>query len=125
MGKIAQIRRGGRPIERLSGSDQYRSVLSHGLRRSSRNFLLRARVNGLGRPRLGIVVTRKAARRSVDRNRGKRLLREFFRLQAALGPLDIVIQIRSDLHSFSNAVLRAELSALTEEIRFMTGFSLP
>lgn len=39
-----------------------------------------ARPNGLGRPRLGIIVG-KRVRRAVDRNRIKRLIREAFRLR--------------------------------------------
>ena len=33
--------------------------------------------------RLGITASRKAARRAIDRNRGRRLLREYFRLHQA------------------------------------------
>lgn len=38
--------------------------------------------NDLGFDRLGITISRKVARRAVDRNRIKRLLRETFRLSA-------------------------------------------
>jgi ribonuclease P protein component len=46
-----------------------------------------------GGPRLGLLVTRRHAARATERNRIKRCLREAFRLeQAALGPLDVLVQ---------------------------------
>jgi len=123
MGTIAGRQR---PVRCLSGNERYRTVLSQGQRHSSRNFSLRAVANEMGAPRLGIIVSRKVAKRSVDRNRGKRLLREHFRsVQDTLAPLDIVVQVRTDLRSCNNASLRAELSALMKELWSMAGFSNP
>lgn len=39
-----------------------------------------AKPNNIDYPRLGLIVAKKVARRAVDRNRIKRLLREYFRV---------------------------------------------
>jgi ribonuclease P protein component len=79
--------------------------------------VLRARPNELTHARLGIIAGRKAAARAVDRNRGKRLIREAFRAAAAdLGPVDVAVQLKNDLRRESGADLRAELQALLEKL---------
>ena len=46
-----------------------------------------------GRPRLGILVTRKHAAAATERNRIKRCIREAFRLeQEALGAVDLLVR---------------------------------
>lgn len=53
--------------------------------------MLHYRYNALDYARLGLVVSKKMARRAVDRNYMKRVLREKFRLnQHVLAGLDIV-----------------------------------
>jgi ribonuclease P protein component len=96
---------------------EFEAVLRSGRRFTSRNFVLRATPNTMPRPRLGIIVGRKSARRAVDRNRAKRLVREAFRAAAAtLGGYDIAIQVRNDLRAEVNAALRAELKTLLDQL---------
>ena len=46
-----------------------------------------------GRPRLGILVSRRHAAAATERNRIKRCIREAFRLeQEKLGPLDLLVR---------------------------------
>ncbi|MEE8558319.1 MAG: ribonuclease P protein component [Myxococcota bacterium] len=69
-----------------------------GARVSSRYFLImvRGRLDA-GAPRLGITVTRKVGK-AVRRNRIKRLVREWFRLDGVgLGPHDLVVIAKRDL----------------------------
>jgi ribonuclease P protein component len=104
-------------------------VLSGGVRRSSANFSIRAMPNGLSEPRLGMIAAKKVARRAVDRNRAKRLVRELFRLrQAHVLPFDIVVEFRKDLRNLSCAVLRGEISGLLDKLAIVEAlgtFKLP
>ena len=50
--------------------------------------------NGLDYPRLGLVIPKSHLPCAVDRNRAKRLLREWFRRnQARLGGCDLVVRV--------------------------------
>jgi ribonuclease P protein component len=106
-----------KPLTRLANGAQFRAVLARGERRSSANFAIRVMPNELTVPRLGTIAARKVAKRAVDRNRGRRLVREWFRLQQdQLAPLDIVVQFRTDLRNSSSAALRAELGKLMNRL---------
>jgi ribonuclease P protein component len=66
------------------------------------------RAKGQIGPRLGLAISRKQARRAVDRNRLKRLIREAFRhRQKDLPPVDIVVMVRSAACQLDNAGLAA------------------
>jgi len=77
---------------------------------SDRVMTILAIPNELQHPRLGTVISIKAAGNAVQRNRIKRLVRESFRLhQALLGSRDLVVLVRPGISSRSNQQL---LSAL-------------
>jgi len=60
-----------------------------------------------------MAISRRHARRAVDRNRIKRLVRESFRRRrATLPPLDVVVMLRTDPADVPNAALRAGLDRL-------------
>ena len=102
---------------KLTRAAEFIAVLAGSHRSSSRSFILRAQPNTLAGARLGLVASRKAARRAVDRNRGKRLVREAFRaIGCNLPAVDIVVQLRNDLRKLGNAALRAELERLLAEV---------
>jgi ribonuclease P protein component len=93
----------------------FESVLHHARRMTSRNFAVWAQPNARGQSRLGIIAGKKAAARAVDRNRAKRLIRESF--SAVFGeivPVDVVVQLRTDLRALNNAAVRGELRQLLE-----------
>lgn len=74
-------------------------------------FRLLAIPNRLHRPRLGLAVSRRTARRAVQRNRVKRIVRESFRLhQHQLPALDIVVVARRGIESRNNNELFASLT---------------
>lgn len=96
---------------------EFEAVLRSDLRVSGRNFVVRAHANGMRHARLGIIAGRKAASRAVDRNRGKRLIREVFRAtEPTIGAYDIAVQLRSDLRSQDNRAVRAELRQLLRSL---------
>lgn len=68
-----------------------------------------ARANGLDVPRLGLAVSRKAAKRAVDRSRLKRVARETFRCRTDTPPADFVVIARPGASAEINAVLRTSL----------------
>lgn len=119
-------------------------MLARGLRRSGTAFVMRASTPLVEAPqagpdaasaqsvqgalsvanppaaRLGLIASRKTARRAVDRNRAKRLAREAFRAaRANLPAADVVLQLRNDLRGMGNAAVRAELDALLRALQDM------
>jgi ribonuclease P protein component len=86
-------------------------VFQRAVKSSDGCFTLLARNNDLGRPRLGLAISRKFAKTAVARNRIKRIVRESFRLhQAALSGLDIVVLARDNTSVKPNRELRASLT---------------
>lgn len=65
--------------DRLRTSVEYSSLSLRGSKIQARSFLIIVAANDLGRPRMGLTVSRKVGN-AVVRNRVKRFLREFFRL---------------------------------------------
>ncbi len=81
--------------------------------KGSRSFLIRVLPNAENGPRLGLIVGKKVAPRSVDRNRVKRLVRITHRqLASELGNLDVVVQLRGSPRNRDNAALFKELQEL-------------
>ena len=67
-----------RKAERLRRKADFEIIAREGTRRHTRNFLLIARKNDQGFARVGVVAGKKVGT-AVERNRVKRLVREFFR----------------------------------------------
>lgn len=65
--------------------------------------------NNQQKARLGLAISRRVAKRAVDRNRLKRFAREAFRLADALGELDFVVLAKPPAASATPAELRASL----------------
>ena len=98
---------------KLTRGIEFRSALTARCRLTGAHFLVRAQSNGLAGARLGLIASRKAARRAVDRNRAKRLARAVFRtLRPGLPAVDIVVQLKDDLRQAGNPEVREELYRL-------------
>lgn len=102
---------------KLTRAAEYRAALGAECRLSGKSYFLRARSNTLSGARLGLIASRKAARRAVDRNRGKRLAREAFRaVRLRLPAVDVVLQLKNDLRKFDNIEIRKELDRLLLDV---------
>ncbi len=95
---------------RLLNPREFRRVFEQAQRSSDALFTVLARASGLSEARLGLAISRKAARRAVDRNRIKRQARESFRhRQPELVGLDFVVMAKGGAVSVSNRELRKSL----------------
>jgi ribonuclease P protein component len=84
-------------------------VFAEPARSSDRYFTVLARSSGRTTARLGLTVSRRAAKRAVDRNKLKRLARESFRQQPGLPPWDFVVLARAGADRAERRLLRASL----------------
>lgn len=106
---------------RLLEAKDFKRVFDDNRFRSSNQSLLILAINNpptTTSSRLGIVVAKKNARRAVDRNRIKRLTREYFRQQIA--PLsctmDYVVLARPGISSLDNRGVRVALKSLFDNV---------
>ena len=85
---------------KLKKTDEFSSVFSFRRRINGKFLAIHYMPNQCGYPRLGVVASKKVARRAVARNYIKRVIRELFRLhRASLEDLDIVVRLNQ---SFSH-----------------------
>lgn len=102
--------------DRVRKRSEYRRVYAEGQKISSKSLVLFYLENGLERPRLGMTVTRRTGG-AVQRNRTKRLLREWFReCKVELPALDLVINAREGIHRMSQDALSRELKDLFRRV---------
>ncbi|OGP55908.1 MAG: ribonuclease P protein component [Deltaproteobacteria bacterium RBG_13_52_11] len=106
---------GLRKEERLRRQADFEIIAKEGIRRHTKNFVIIARRNDQGFSRLGAVASKKLGE-AVERNRVKRLVREFFRRNKdKLSPsTDYVIVGKKGAQDLQYAHVVAELSALLE-----------
>lgn len=101
---------------RIVKREEFVTMNRCGKRRHSRHFVAISRENDTGNPRLGITVSKKIGT-AVERNRVKRLLREFFRLNRAKisKGMDIVIAAKRDAPLLNLEAVTRELGPLLLE----------
>ena len=87
----------------------------------SKQILILARRNELGFARLGLVVAKKHAKRAVDRNEIKRIVRESFRHhQSELENFDCVVLSRGGAKDLDTSELRHMVDQLWTRLRQKT-----
>jgi ribonuclease P protein component len=88
---------------RLVTPDHYKRVFDNPVKASSPNITILAKPNDLEHMRLGLIVPKKVLKHAVDRNRIKRLTRNFFRLnQHRLPCLDYVFIAKGKIGDMTN-----------------------
>lgn len=97
--------------KRLLNAGDYSRVFDEpDARASHRHLLLLARINGRDRHRLGLVIAKKNVKLAVERNRIKRVTREFFRQVPDSEPhMDVILLARRGLDRLDNALLSSIL----------------
>ncbi len=103
---------------RLLNTDDFQQVFdSVDIRLSKKNLLILVRRIRSEKPRLGIIISRKNIKLSVDRNRCKRIIRESFRIhQSQLQGCELVLLARKGLAGLSNDKLHQILKCYWYEI---------
>ncbi len=99
--------------KRLLNAKEYSRVFDGAEAKAShKHLLLLAKTNNGPGHRLGLVIAKKNVRLAVQRNRVKRIAREFFRTLPATEPgLDVVLLARRGLGQLDNA----ELSTILQQ----------
>jgi ribonuclease P protein component len=109
--------------DRIRKRKEYQRVYDRGRKISSRNFTLFLLENDLRHPRLGITATRRVGG-AVQRNRAKRLLREWFRrIRRELPAVDMVVNVKTGIHRISLDALSREMDGKVR--RFFPGAGAP
>ena len=95
---------------RLLKADEFKRVFAGACKAGNTQLTILAMPNGLGYPRLGMAISRKAIRFAVQRNRIKRLLREYFRLNRhAMESMDLVIMAKPAAASMDKQALLSSI----------------
>ncbi len=107
---------------KLKKTDEFSSVFNFRKRISGIVLAFHYMPNTLGYPRIGLVVGKKTARRAVQRNYMKRVLRDLFRLERpALGSVDILVRPLKAYSRSDFAVVQAEFRQLLDKLRRRSG----
>lgn len=102
---------------KLLAADDYQNVFKKAERFGNRSFTVLARKNELQHARLGLAISKKCAKKAVDRNRIKRLFRESFRLnQHTLPNVDIIAMCKPSAILLDNKEMRNQIES---QWRFM------
>ena len=94
---------------RLLNRTDFQRVFQTPLKSSDALFTVLARPAMLGHARLGLAIARKQLRYAVDRNRIKRLVREYFR-RHTVAALDYVVMARKTVRARTNTQIHTSLT---------------
>ena len=105
--------------ERLLNRGDFVNLNRSGKRHHTRHFVVVFKQNEFGTTRLGITVSKKIAN-AAKRNKVKRLIREYFRLNKATLPkgYDIIIAAKQDASYLDLWRIEKELGEVISEKKF-------
>ena len=110
MGNPGRDTRFGKSRRLLNATDYSRVFDGAQAKASNKHLLLLATRNTSGHHRLGLVIAKKHVRLSVERNRIKRIAREFFRQLPETGAtMDVVLLARHGIDQLDNRQLSSIL----------------
>lgn len=103
---------------RLLNAADYKAVFSKAeFKVSCRYFLVLAIKNNWMHSRLGLVIAKKNVAKAVQRNRVKRMVRNYFRLHGdQTAGLDLVVLARKDVDTLLNSQLTERLASLWQDL---------
>ena len=102
---------------RIIKTDDFSSVFNFRKRISGHFLVIHYQQNQLGWPRLGLAVTKKTTRLSVDRNYMKRVLRELFRgQQECIKSLDLIVRVQKTFDSADFPAVEKEFAELLAKL---------
>lgn len=102
---------------KIKKTDDFSSVFNFRKRISGQFLVIHYMPNTLEHARVGLIVGKKTARRSVDRNYMKRVLRELFRHeQSALGGVDILVRPQKPYTHENFVQIKAEFLQLINKL---------
>jgi len=115
---LARYRLGDK--QRIADKASFARVLRSRLRVQAGRLALQVAKNGGKAGRLGVAIAKRYAKRSVDRNWVKRVVREAFRVHCVkYHPADFLVSLRGPLGTCKRpeerAVLRTDIIALFEK----------
>ncbi len=85
---------------RLNNNNQYQAVYQERKRVVTPNLIFYIKPNTLSHPRLGLSIPKRYVRNAVDRNRIKRISKEFFRFrQQKLAGFDVVMVAKKGIEN--------------------------
>lgn len=104
--------------QRLLAAREFSALFADApIRASHPCFLVLCNLNSFEKARLGLVIAKKQIKKSHDRNRIKRLIRESFRLQQHKLPhIDAIVLARKGADALSNSEIQVILHGLWKRI---------
>lgn len=119
MGKTASNRFPG--TLRVKTRAEFKKLQAGARKHYSAHFLTIMNPSSRELSRIGITVTTKVDKRATQRNRIKRVVREFFRLnyRQLVGTFDIIVIARQNACDCSSEAIREELFDVLKKHRYM------
>lgn len=96
---------------------EFKFFFKQSKKKTSEFFTVLYKANHQENARLGLIISKKFIKRSVDRNRLKRVIRESFRLhRQSLKGLDILVLIRSECSTLDKSIWRKDIDDLWQKL---------